>query len=338
MFLKNYKNAEKSKAHLNFYHTLKSIKDDSSCDSEIRDKAKELLDNKQVSRPQSSSLSPLVSTPSGTFPPSSSTENITSIIFTRNITPPSSSSPSPSQRWRKRMHEFLILFVMVELENKVEDMNRMFSKKDEEVNKIKKLRRLNEIVFNKLDEIDDAVAKVIYIGSEQDVKVPRESVYDAEMYRILHNWLAKVHNFEVTGQWHLEQVCDDEYHHLYCNLAITKNNSSKPVAILELLATASSINLNKHFEQVLKYAEKLFPLEKGIVHFSHEDDVVKNPYWPCEELQKKGLNVVHFWHDEDYTNVRMSSRFLDLSGNLKKNTFRSWCVFSSPSRYLILLS
>ncbi|CAG8517749.1 8307_t:CDS:2 [Racocetra fulgida] len=58
--------------------------------------------------------------------------------------------------------------------------------------------------------------------AHQDVKVPRESVYDAEMYRILHNWLVKVHNFEVTGQCHLEQVCDGEYDHLYCDLAITK--------------------------------------------------------------------------------------------------------------------
>lgn len=44
-----------------------------------------------------------------------------------------------------------------------------------------------------------------------------------------------------------------------------------------------------------------------VAHFSFEDDVVKNPYWPCSELQEKGLNVAHFWHDEDYLNVRMSS-------------------------------
>ncbi|CAG8782380.1 5011_t:CDS:2, partial [Acaulospora morrowiae] len=33
----------------------------------------------------------------------------------------------------------------------------------------------------------------LLVDSKQNVKVPRESTYDAEMYRILANWLAKVH-------------------------------------------------------------------------------------------------------------------------------------------------
>ncbi|GBB92828.1 hypothetical protein RclHR1_20610004 [Rhizophagus clarus] len=56
----------------------------------------------------------------------------------------------------------------------------------------------------------------LYVNSEHYIKVLRESTYDAEMYQVLVNWLRKIHGYEITGQWHLEQVCDDrDYHHLY---------------------------------------------------------------------------------------------------------------------------
>ncbi|CAB4378939.1 unnamed protein product [Rhizophagus irregularis] len=42
-------------------------------------------------------------------------------------------------------------------------------------------------------------------------KVPRESVYDTELYRILVNWIVKECNFVVTGQHHLiDHVDNDE--------------------------------------------------------------------------------------------------------------------------------
>ncbi|CAG8775667.1 32438_t:CDS:1, partial [Gigaspora margarita] len=107
----------------------------------------------------------------------------------------------------------------------------------------------------------------------QNVKVPRESTYDAEMYRILHNWLAKVHGFEITGQWHLEGISDDgNYHHSYCDLTIKKPESPNPeAAVIEVLATGSIPKLAKHFEQVLKYADRLCPKEIWVVHFSQQD-------------------------------------------------------------------
>ncbi|CAG8753540.1 21934_t:CDS:2, partial [Gigaspora rosea] len=37
-----------------------------------------------------------------------------------------------------------------------------------------------------------------------------------------------------------------------------------------------------------------------------EDSIVSSPYWLCEE---KGLNVVHFWHNKEFTNVHMSAKF-----------------------------
>ena len=159
----------------------------------------------------------------------------------------------------------------------------------------------------------------LVVDSKQNVKVPRESTYDVEMYRILHNWFMQRNDFEITGQWHLEQVGDDrDYHHSYCDLTITKSNDPTPVAILELLATGTIPKIRKHFDQVLKYANQLRSREVWVVHFSREDSVVSDPYWPSSELQEKGLNVVHFWHDKTFQNVQMSMRSLDDVGTLQE--------------------
>ena len=139
------------------------------------------------------------------------------------------------------------------------------------------------------------------------------------MYWVLVNWLRKIHGYEITGQWHLKQVCDDgNYHHLYCDLTIKKPESPHLEALLELLAMASISKLDGHFEQVFKYKEQLQPREIWIVHFFHEDYIVTNPYWPCGKLQESGLNVIHFWHDREFKNVRMSARFQDTTGKFCK--------------------
>ncbi|CAG8459573.1 20567_t:CDS:2 [Racocetra persica] len=127
----------------------------------------------------------------------------------------------------------------------------------------------------------------LLVDSKPNMNVPRESVYDAEMYRILFNWLTKVYHYEIIGQWHLEQVGEDGgHHHLYCDLTIKKKEDSNPIAILELV---------------------------WLIHFSREDDITKKPYWPSEELQKRGLNVIHFWHDKGFKNAFMSARVKDIS-------------------------
>ena len=51
-------------------------------------------------------------------------------------------------------------------------------------------------------------SKHLYVDSKHAVPVPRESVYDAEIYCVLVSWLKFSHNIEVTGQWHLERIGD----------------------------------------------------------------------------------------------------------------------------------
>ena len=65
---------------------------------------------------------------------------------------------------------------------------------------------------------------------------------------------------------------------------------------------------------MFKYEEQLHSQEIWIVHFSCEDYIVTNPYWPCEKLQERGLNVIHFWHDREFKNVQMSAKFQDTTG------------------------
>ncbi|CAG8516995.1 16790_t:CDS:2 [Funneliformis mosseae] len=62
-------------------------------------------------------------------------------------------------------------------------------------------------------------SKHLRIDYEQYKKVPRESDYDADMYRILHNWLAK------------------------------QSDNQNPLAVLEFLATTPPSILKEHFRK-----------------------------------------------------------------------------------------
>jgi hypothetical protein len=33
---------------------------------------------------------------------------------------------------------------------------------------------------------------------------------------------------------------------------------------------------------------------------NQRDTCLLSPYWPSKELQRKGLNVIHFWHDKEF--------------------------------------
>ncbi|PKC55716.1 hypothetical protein RhiirA1_502660 [Rhizophagus irregularis] len=142
-----------------------------------------------------------------------------------------------------------------------------------------------------------------------NVKVPRESVYDTELNRILVNWIVKECNFEVTGQWHLIYHADNDEKdkHYYSNIIII---SLYQTVVLELLATATENELNEHFERVLNYAKMLSANDIWIVNFTCEDDATKKPYWPPNDGKFESVNVVHFFHDRKFENVRMSARYM----------------------------
>ncbi|PKC73339.1 hypothetical protein RhiirA1_522996 [Rhizophagus irregularis] len=105
-------------------------------------------------------------------------------------------------------------------------------------------------------------------------KVPRESVYDTELYRILVNWIVNECNFVVTGQHHLiDHVDNDEKgKHYYSDITIMSEDQT---AVLELLASATKNELNEHFERILNYAEMLSANDIWIVNFTCEDNATK---------------------------------------------------------------
>ncbi|CAG8609162.1 4574_t:CDS:2 [Ambispora gerdemannii] len=283
---------------------LEGISNDSKASQEVRARATKLLQKKKV---DGKTRAVLVDTTSHYI-----------------NTSPSSSSASVSNRKRNAIET--IDTSSGKRQCVVPDIEHLFPGVDVplRVDKSTNILEVLKLAIRTFDQATITLASVraykesnhLRVDSETNAKVPRESVYDAEMYRVLLNWLKIIHKFEITGQWHLGQVCEDgDYHHLYCDLTIKKSDSPNPVAVLELLATASPPKLDSHFEQVFKYAQQLNPLEVWVVHFSREDGVVENPYWPCKQLQERGLNVVHLWHDKEFKNVRMSARSRDASGN-----------------------
>ena len=94
----------------------------------------------------------------------------------------------------------------------------------------------------------------VWVNGRRNQHVPRESVYDAELYRILRNWLS-VANFKVTGQWHLKS----NKKHMYSDIVIDTTMGDK--IVLELLATADTNDLDEHFQRALDYARLLSATE-----------------------------------------------------------------------------
>jgi hypothetical protein len=146
----------------------------------------------------------------------------------------------------------------------------------------------------------------VYVKGQKNMLVPKESVYDTELIRILVNWIAKQAGFQVTGQWHLIEYHADK--HTYSNIVI---KTPKQTIVLELLATATKKELDEHFVKVLDYAEKLSANEMWIVHFTCED--YTTPYWPSNRKFDK-INVVHFFHDQMFKNVQMNVRSVSTPG------------------------
>ncbi|POG82312.1 hypothetical protein GLOIN_2v1497389 [Rhizophagus irregularis DAOM 181602=DAOM 197198] len=164
-----------------------------------------------------------------------------------------------------------------------------------------------------------AQVESLYKDYEDDDKltivpeVPRESVYDTELIRILVNWIVKDNNFEVNGQCHLIDHAgnDEKDKHYFSDIIIV---TSKQKVVLELLASATKNELNEHFERVLHYAEMLSASDIWIVNFSCEDDAAKKPHWPPNDGNFESVNVAHFFHDQKFENVRMSARYISSPG------------------------
>ncbi|ORZ11682.1 hypothetical protein BCR41DRAFT_356755 [Lobosporangium transversale] len=134
-----------------------------------------------------------------------------------------------------------------------------------------------------------------------NVSVPRESVYDTELMRVLTNWLNKAEEYEIIGQWHLQS-----------------RRAGEPTVVIELLATGSQTSIKDHISKTPTYRRLLSAEEAWVVHFTREDDYFEHPHWQTDAELEQGVNLVHFWHDRDFNTVRMSARWKDRSGNTQR--------------------
>ncbi|CAG8666913.1 3980_t:CDS:1, partial [Paraglomus occultum] len=73
--------------------------------------------------------------------------------------------------------------------------------------------------------------------------------------------------------------------------------------------------LDEHYSRVLEYAGQLKNLniqDIWVIHFTCEDDAVQNPHWQSDyQLRLQGLKVIMFYHNLNFTEVRVSTRWLD---------------------------
>ncbi|GES98462.1 P-loop containing nucleoside triphosphate hydrolase protein [Rhizophagus clarus] len=142
----------------------------------------------------------------------------------------------------------------------------------------------------------------VRVNNAKSQPVPRESVYDSELYRVLWNWLSG-YKFRITSQWHLIHSNGGKNKHSYSDIVIRSPYGQ--IFVLELLATATEGELNEHYNRVLNYARLLVADESWIVHFTCEDDYNKKPLWPSDDLLKRNLLVAHFCHDIHFKRVDM---------------------------------
>lgn len=132
--------------------------------------------------------------------------------------------------------------------------------------------------------------------------VPRESVYDTELMRILSNWLRKS-RWAVIGQCHLKDS----------DIVLKKGNQT---IVLELLATGEPSSVTSHIQKTPGYAALLSANEAWVVHFTRQAE--HQPIWQSDTDLSQNINVVHFAHDLGFTNVVMSARWKDCAGETQE--------------------
>lgn len=161
-------------------------------------------------------------------------------------------------------------------------------------------------------EVSYKISEVV-VGGRRNISVPRQSVYDTELMRILSNWLRKVEDYSITGQCHLRIDDGDDRS---SDIVISK--PGKPTIVLDLVATGTSKFIEIHVDKTPEYKELLFAKEAWVVHFTREDEYLGHPYWQSDDLLNEHINMVHFWHNADFTVVRMSAHWKDADGKVRQ--------------------
>jgi hypothetical protein len=137
-------------------------------------------------------------------------------------------------------------------------------------------------------------------------RVPRESVYDTELVRILTNWLRYRYGWTVTSQWHL---LTQDGRNKCSNITLKKGDES---VVPELLATEDRSFVQSRIEKLPEYMAFHSVDQAWVVHFTCECDY--DPVWQSQEQLQNRLNVVHFLHNHAFSSVRVRARWVTDAG------------------------
>ena len=137
----------------------------------------------------------------------------------------------------------------------------------------------------------------VKVDGHTKAMVPRESIYYSELFRVLSNWFQR-EKLQVTGQWH--HVVDNN--HRYSDIIIEGRTSR---IVLELLATGAPGSVNEHITRAKDYRNNLGATEAWVIHFTREDNYFDHPRWQSDQLLWENINVLHIWHNLDFTEVKM---------------------------------
>jgi hypothetical protein len=134
--------------------------------------------------------------------------------------------------------------------------------------------------------------------------VPRESVYDTEMMRILVSWLPGGKDLTVTGQWHLM----DNGSHRYSDIVVSSDDGVCRT-VIELLASGTNTDVTSHITKTPIYQRLLNANNALIVHFTTNPDLVQTPDW---RGVPKGVDIAHVYHNREFSEIRWSGlRWID---------------------------
>ena len=167
------------------------------------------------------------------------------------------------------------------------------------------LKHFNKELIQNARWRSSKVSRVPVNGSSS-ARVPRESVYDTELMRILCNWL-KPYGWSITGQWHSKT---SEGQHKYSDIIIGKPHDGTRI-VLELLATGDKKTVQDHITKTPKYMSLVSAQEGWVIHFTCEDSYT--PIWQSAQLTD--VNVMHLVHDVDFTQMVMHICRWDQTGN-----------------------
>lgn len=125
----------------------------------------------------------------------------------------------------------------------------------------------------------------------------RKSIYDTELMRILCNWLTRG-GWSVTGQWHLKTP---DGRHEYSN-AVLRKGQNTPI-VLEFVATADAKVMRARIEKTMG----LVSADAGwVFHLTCEVSVA--PTWQTRDELRRGVNVIHVSHKEDFRKITLYSK------------------------------